>query len=171
MENLLRILLLMCLPVVTLAAGPGYLLPKAGLLDIRDSGIDSTWAMAITGGWRFSDALSSELELLQTLTPARYDATAWGPGQSGEYELAAVAVFAGYRLSLQPGLYLKARSGLLYEQVTASLPDDRRRQDDLGVAGGAGLGLFLYQRLTLELEATLLEKDVRYYSLALHYRL
>lgn len=171
MERLWRILLLLCVPAWSVAAEPGYLLPKAGLLQIDSAGVEQTWAMAVTGGWRFSDGLSGELELLQTLSPARYETAAAGPGQNGEYELSSLALYAGYRLSLRENFYMKARSGLLFEQVSTDLAGQQRRREDVGLSGGAGLGMFLYQRLTLELEATVLEQDVRYYSLALHYRL
>lgn len=155
---------------VARADDPAYLLPKLGLLDIRERGVDATMAGAVTGGWRVHDRISIELEALHTLQAADYDASAYGAGMTGSYEVGTVAVYGGLRLPVQQAVYLKARAGILHERIRASLPDRDSYHRDTGIAAGGGVGLVVASRLTMELEASMQDREIFFYSLALHYR-
>jgi len=87
------------------------------------------------------------------------------------YKVWTIAAYAAYRVPVFKSFYLKGKLGILYETIirTDSIKAGTTTKDT-GVAGGLGMGFYMGNKVTMELEATIIDQDIAFYSLGLHIR-
>ena len=133
---------------------------KAGAMRADSAGMHAVANAGLTLGYG-RDALAAEAEITRSLRRgATVDSdTHWG--------ITTLAAYGVYRTS--GTWYLKIKAGMLYEQITfktsgLALPDSVS-----GGSAGAGFGWLSGGGRRLELEYTLVERDVALLSVGYHF--
>ena len=152
--------------------GDQFLLPKIGLMDIQINNPSPLWSVGLLYGFGLTNRLSLEAETNFGLSGGEYEKRDSSTGaviEKGTYNVSTLAGYGVYRYPLWQGGYIKSKLGLLYEKVSRELEQDGKREDtDFGLAGGLGFGALMMNKFTLELEATIIDKDIIFYSLGTH---
>lgn len=174
MKNLIVGLLfyLICVQGAEAARGDQFLLPKLGFMDIQINDPSLLLSAGLLYGVGLTNRVSVEAEVNIGLSGGEYekrDATTGAVVEKGSYQVSTLAAYGAYRLPLWKEGYAKTKLGVLYEQVRRELEQSESREDsDFGLAGGIGFGARLLNKFTLELEATVIDKDIIFYSLGTH---
>jgi opacity protein-like surface antigen len=101
----------------------------------------------------------------------------FGPASATtEFKLWTIAGYFAYRYPVGDNLFLKGKAGILYENVDAEVTLDYMGEHysyygggtDTGLSIGAGVGMKLSEKLTGEVEFTVIESDVNYLSVGLN---
>jgi len=154
--------------------GDQYLLPKFGVMSIQLDQSAPLWSVGLLYGYGLTNRLSVEGEGNLGFSGGSYEKHDPATGsvmEKGDYKIATVAAYGVYRFPVWQGGYVKSKFGLLFEKVTRNIEQgDKRVQNDFGVAGGVGFGAVMTRNTTLELEATIIDKDIIFYSLGTHIR-
>lgn len=152
--------------------GDLYLLPKFGLMDIKINDPAPLWSAGLLFGYGLSNRLSLEAETNLGFSGGKYekrDASTGAIVEKGSYKISTVAAYGVYRLPLWQGGYVKSKLGLLYENVSRDIEQAAKQENtSFGIAGGLGFGAMMMKKFTLELEATVIDKDIIFYSLGTH---
>jgi hypothetical protein len=152
--------------------GDQFLLPKFGFMDIQINNPTPLWSVGLLYGLGVTNRISLEAEANFGLNGGSYekrDPVSGAVIEKGAYKVSTLAAYGVYRYPLWQGGYVKSKLGLLYENVTRELEQAGNREDtDFGLAGGVGFGAMLKNRFTFELEATVIDKDIIFYSLGTH---
>lgn len=152
--------------VVVAVGGDQYLLPKIGFMVIdNDDKVDALISVGLLYGYGLSDAISAEAELNYGFSGGEFDDN----GETRKYRISTAAGYGVYRLPVTNSSYLKGKLGLLYESIKKE-PGDAETTTDFGIAGGVGFGFQFGKTATLDLEVTIIDKDIIFYSLGAHYR-
>jgi len=175
--SLLFILLsVICVNPVQAAAGDQFLLPKFGVMSIDLKNADPLLSVGFMWGFGLSDNISFEAEYNNGFDGGEYESTEVTATGVYRYRVNTVAGYLVHRYPMGNGSYFKTKVGLLHEKVKFTEPNsidssitDTRQTSDTGIAGGLGLGSSIGERLTLEFEMTLIDKDIIFYSLGTHY--
>jgi hypothetical protein len=152
--------------------GDQYLLPKVGAMVIDLNEADPLLSAGIMYGLGLTNRISLEAEVNYGFSGGEYDVRGDAEGtvaESGDYRIWTAAGYGVYRWPIVETVYLKGKLGALYENVVRS-SDFRaeRTDDDFGAAGGVGIGFFMWRKFTLELEATVIDQDIIFYSVGTH---
>jgi hypothetical protein len=154
------------------ARGDQFLLPKVGFMDIRINNPSPLWSVGLLYGYGLTNRLSLEAETNLGFSGGNYEKRDPSSGaivEKGTYRVSTLAAYGVYRYPLWQGGYIKSKLGLLYEKVGRELEQASKREDsDFGAAGGLGFGAMIMNKLTMELEATIIDKDIIFYSLGTH---
>ncbi|WP_444911557.1 outer membrane beta-barrel protein [Microbulbifer sp. PAAF003] len=126
----------------------------AGIADFDFKGVDNPLNLGLRAGYVRASGFGVEGEYTSSLLSGETEAY----GRNVDVDIRTLATYATYRT--EGDWYLKGRLGLLYEDVSVG----SERSDDLGVSLGAGIGYSLNEIYHLELEYTVLETDVSYWS-------
>ena len=152
--------------------GDQYLLPKFGFMEIQMDQPNPLLSVGLLYGYGLTNRLSVEAETNLGFSGGEYekrDSSSGTVSEKGDYKIYTAAAFGVYRFPLWQGGYVKTKLGLLYENVTRSIEQGEKRiNNDFGLAGGLGLGAVIMRNTTLELEATVIDKDIIFYSLGAH---
>lgn len=154
--------------------GDQYLLPKVGFMAIQMDQPTPLWSVGLLYGYGLTNRLSVEAEANLGFNGGRYDKRDQTTGsiiEKGDYRIATVAAYGVYRFPIWQGGYIKSKLGLLFEKVTRHIQNTENRvQNDVGLAGGLGFGMNMVKSATVEFEATIIDKDIIFYSLGTHVR-
>ena len=152
--------------------GDQFLLPKFGFMDIQINNPTPLWSAGLLYGYGLTNRLSVEAETNLGFSGGEYEKRDPVTGlviEKGAYSVSTLAAYGVYRYPLWQGGYIKTKLGLLYENVSRELEVGGTREDtDFGTAGGLGFGVMMMNRFTMELEATIIDKDIIFYSLGTH---
>lgn len=152
--------------------GDHFLLPKFGFMDIQVNDPAPLWSAGVLYGFGLTNRLTVEAEANLGFSGGDYEKRDPNSGaiiEKGVYKVSTMAAYGVYRYPLWQGGYIKSKLGLLYEKVSRDLENaDSREDTDFGIAGGLGFGAMLIDRFTWELEATIIDKDIIFYSLGTH---
>jgi len=185
MKKIIQIFALFILTINTqlLYAGSGgmYLLPKLGFMKVDLTNANDLGSLGLLFGYGLTKNVSIEGEVNASFnlfndswSGGEYeipDLTNGGLLNSGVYKIWTIAAYGVYRLPVFKSFYLKGKLGVLYENVERTdTIDVGETTNDTGVAGGLGMGFYMGKKVTMELEATLIDKDITFYSLGLHIR-
>lgn len=137
------------------ASAEGYFGVVAGLMDVDLPG-DSPVNGGLRGGYRWTSGWGVEGEATTSLSDGEF--------ASVDYSLTTVAFYGTYRT---PGsVYFAARAGALYEDVDAGIANG----SDTGLSAGLGVGFEAGEQMNLQLEYTLIETDVNFWSASMTFR-
>lgn len=153
--------------------GDQYLLPKFGFMAIQLNQPSPLWSLGLLYGYGLSNRWSIEAETNLGFSGGTYEKSAQGGavGEKGDYKILTGAVYGAYRFPLWQGGYIKSKLGALFENVTRNIENaEKRVKKDFGLAGGLGFGMVMLKSTTVELEATIIDKDIIFYSLGTHIR-
>ena len=152
--------------------GDQFLLPKFGIMDIQINNPTPLWSVGLLYGYGLSNRMSVEVEANFGFSGGEYEKRDPVTGtivEKGTYNVSTLAPYGVYRYPLWQGGYIKTKLGLLYENVSRELESEGKREEsDFGLAGGLGFGVMVIKQFTLELEATVIDKDIIFYSLGTH---
>lgn len=107
--------------------------------------------------------ISAEGELTTTLSNGDINYY----GTSGNWHITTLAGYGVFRT--RGPIYLKAKAGLLYENVGASLAGLAATGSDMGLSFGVGGGMRLQNGQSLEVEYTIIESDVNMLSVGYNF--
>ncbi|MFA0811737.1 outer membrane beta-barrel protein [Microbulbifer epialgicus] len=138
----------------------GYWGATAGVMDFDFQGVDNPMGLGLRAGYSQLSGWGLEAEYIGSLVSGEIEVI----GKEVDVDMHSLAGYATYRSF--GDIYFKGRLGLLYEDITVG----RNSGDDFGVSVGAGVGFILWGDSNIELEYTILEKDVEYWSGAFSYR-
>lgn len=161
------------LPVICLLGNTAmaeglYLGAKIGVVDADVSGFDDATNAGVTVGYQFapvSENISWALEGEFTTTVSDGDISVFG--SNGSWDVDTQALYGVLRIG--GDLYGKLRLGYLREDVSASVAGVSADGSDDGVSGGLGAGWRANEQLSVELEYTLVEEDLDFYSVGLNF--
>lgn len=147
--------------------GDQYIMGKAGIMTIDINNADPLVSMGLLYGFGLTPNVSAEAELNASITGGEYI----GENEKGKFTIWTVATYGVHRLAFNPQFYLKTKVGILYENFDRESPTSQQSTvKGFGAAGGLGIGMIAGSVLTLELEASAIDKDVLFISLGAHYR-
>lgn len=165
-KNLILLFILFCIST-TAYAGTEYLVARAGTMLVNVGNTTPLISSGVYYGYNLNEKTSIEAEANVGLSGGKYND---GKGNFGSFDIWTVAAYAAYRHPLTHNLYAKGKFGLLFENITNNTRSEKLIHQDYGFSGGLGLGLQLKQKLTLETELSLLERDIYYAGLGVHYK-
>ncbi len=162
-------------------SGGMYLLPKLGFMKVDLKNANDLGSLGLLFGYGLTKNISLEAEGNASLNVFN---SSWSGGEyeipdpqnggfknKGVYKIWTVAGYGVYRVPVFKSFYLKGKLGVLYEKVKRTdIIDVGETTNATGVAGGLGMGFYMGKRVTMELEATLIDKNITFYSLGLHIR-
>ncbi len=145
--------------------GDQYLMAKVGVmfLDINDA--DDLMTVGLIYGFGVTENITLEGEYNTTVSGGEYDIVT----DEGEFSVWTLAAYGVYRHSFTDAIYLKAKLGILHEEVDRDGLIDSKTTSDTGGAGGLGLGFVVGESLTVEAEYTIVEEDIQFFNVGLHY--
>lgn len=152
--------------------GDQYLLPKLGFMSIALNNAKPLFSGGLLYGYGITSSITLEGEVNVGISGGGYELkdAAGSVYDSGNYKIWTVAGYGVYRLPVTNYAYLKAKLGVLYENIKRT--SDFAESDlatGTGLAGGIGVGLIAAKKLTFEFEATGIDSDIIFYSLGIHY--
>lgn len=124
-----------------------------GLMDVDLPGVDNPVNLGIRGGYTLPSGWGFEAEFTNSVIS----------GEAGVFddEDMDIMTLAGYGTYRSYGdIYFKGRLGLLFEDVEVGNFSD----DDTGISLGGGVGINFSPNLNFELEYTLIENDIAFWS-------
>ena len=135
---------------------------KTGFMLIEGSGIDDVIPLGIV----YSRSLDTVAPNVWFEGEFNYGLLG-GDFSGGELDIWTMAAYAAYHHPLDNSLYLKGKIGLLYERVEVSTDCCGSASDsDTGLSLGFGGGFKINDRMTGEVEYTIIEADVDFLSFA-----
>lgn len=141
--------------------GGFYIGAKTGHMSIDVSEVSNDRGDGLFLGyeWNAGDnmGIAVEYEYTTTSTNARV------AGLRGNADLDTHALYAAFRFG--ETLYLKARAGVLREEVDIKIAGMKFSENDTGFSGGFGLGYRFGRNAFVEVEYTIIEKDIDYLSI------
>ncbi|MDH5327526.1 MAG: outer membrane beta-barrel protein [Gammaproteobacteria bacterium] len=162
------------LPFASMAqSGDQYYLPKLGQMVIDINKATNLNSIGLMYGYGITKHFSLEAELNSSLSGGTYtkEDALGNVTEKGEYQVRTLAAYAAVRKILWGSVYAKGKVGVLFETVERSSDRDQTSSDDsIGFAGGLGAGAYLFEHLTMELEATQIDRNIVFYSLGMHIR-
>ncbi|SEA45905.1 outer membrane beta-barrel protein [Microbulbifer marinus] len=136
------------------SAEGGYWGATVGLMDIDQRNVDSPLNVGLRGGYTLPSGWGFEAEYTNSLISGEADVF------DGDVDV-DVQTLAGYGTYRSYGdLYFKGRLGVLYEDVSVG----RFSEDDTGISLGAGVGFNYSPNTNVELEYTVIEEDIGFWS-------
>lgn len=167
-KNLVGILFLLNLALINSAsANTEYLVARGGAMFINAQSTKPLVASGVYYGYSLDENVSLEAEANVGIAGGAYND---GTGNYGNFNIWTIAAYAAYRHPFTSTFYGKGKFGLLFENITNHTRSEKLVRQDYGFSGGMGLGFHVQQKLTLELEFTLLEQDIYYSGLGVHYK-
>ena len=151
--------------------GDQYILPKFGQMSIDINDADGLNSFGILYGYGLSRHFSLEGEFNAGFSGGQYKKkdTLGNITETGEYRVYTLAAYTVVRKSLWDTAYIKGKMGVLFESVERASDTNQTLSDEsFGFVGGISAELFLFDRLTWEMEATQIDRNIVFYSLGLH---
>ncbi len=136
------------------SAEGGYWGATVGLMDIDLPNADSPLNVGLRGGFSLPSGWGFEAEYTNSLISGAADVF----DRDVDVDIQTLAGYGTYRS--YGDLYFKGRLGLLYEDVSVGSASS----DDTGISLGAGVGFNYSPNTNIELEYTMIEEDVGFWS-------
>lgn len=138
---------------------PWYLGLKAGWMDADASNFDEATNLGLYGGYTLHDDASGRFALEGEYTRTISD----GDIPGGGWDIETLAVYGAYRTA--GPWFLKIKAGYLDEDISVSAGGSSIAGSDSGFSFGAGAGVRLSNKAAFELEYTVIEEDVNFFSI------
>ena len=159
--------IVLLLAAATAQAEGWYLGASAGLIDNNVSGFDDATNVGALLGYDVytRDILAVSLEGEITTTASKGDVSI--NGMDGDWDIDTQAAYIAARLGDR--FYMKVRYGVLREDASVKIGGVSRSGSDTGGSWGGALGWMLTPQWDIQLDGTLVESDVNYWSLGVNY--
>lgn len=138
---------------------PWYLGLKAGWMDADASNFDEATNLGLYGGYTLHDDASGRFALEGEYTRSISD----GDIPGGGWDIETLALYGAYRTA--GPWFLKIKAGYLDEDISVSAGGSSIAGSDSGLSFGAGGGVRLSNKAAFELEYTVIEEDVNFFSI------
>ena len=159
--------LVLTLAATAVQAEGWYLGASAGVMNNDVSGFDEATNVGALLGYdlytREIFAVSLEGELTTTVS----DGDVSIGGRSGDWNIDTQAAYVAARLGER--FYIKVRYGVIREDVSVKVGRNSQSGSDTGGSWGAALGWMLTPQWGAQLDGTLVDSDVYYWSLGVKY--
>ncbi len=136
-------------------ASEPYFGVKAGLVIVDEDGLTDATNLGLNIGFPISTNMAFEGELTTTILEGDVDLGF----TTLNWDVTTLAGYFTYRTSSSP--YFKLKAGILYEDVSIG----SFSESDTGLSFGAGVGWNLSKTSKLELEMTIIEADLTFFSI------
>lgn len=136
--------------------GDQFLIPKVGFMSINLSNADPLFSVGVMYGYGYTPEITFEGEINIGVTG--------GGSDDGDFKIWTAAGYGVYRYPITDTNYIKAKVGLLHESVKKG----EASNSDQGIAAGVGYG-FKVKTTIIELEATIIDSDIIFYSMGVSY--
>lgn len=156
MKKLFFVLLFLATGTAYADRGDQFVIPKVGFMSVDLNNADPLFSLGVMYGYGFTPKITFEGELNVGV--------AGGKSDIGDYKIWTLAGYGVYRYPITDANYIKAKIGLLYENIEVG----RFSADDQALAGGIGYG-FKVKTTIIELEATIIDADIVFYSMGVNY--
>lgn len=151
--------LLVAAPSYAQSYSPWYLGLKVGQMDADVSGFDEATNAGIYGGYTLHDDSNGRFAIEGEYTRSIAD----GDLPGGEWDIETLAAYGAFRTA--GPVFLKIKAGYLREDVSVSSGNFSVSGKDSGLSFGAGGGFRLGEKAAFELEYTVIEDDVNFFSI------
>ena len=145
--------------------GDQYVMAKIGLMSLDVNDADNLTTIGLIYGYGLTEAITVEGEYNTTVSGGEYNIGT----DKGDFSVWTLAAYGVYRYRFTDAVYLKAKLGVLHEDVERDGLLDSDTASDTGGAGGLGLGFVVGESLTVEAEYTIVEEDIQFFNVGLHY--
>lgn len=136
------------------AQGGAYWGGTAGIMDIDFRNADSPINVGLRAGYTMPSGWGFEAEYTNSLISGEADVFT----NDVDVDIQTLAGYGTYRS--YGDIYFKGRFGLLYEDVSVGSASS----DDTGISLGGGVGFNMSPNTNVELEYTMIEEDVAFWS-------
>ena len=150
-----------------MAADQFYVGIKGGLMRPDAGGYDDAGNAAVLLGLEFLDLDIGSIAVEGEYTDTISEGDATFGGIHGEWDIEAYAIYGVFRT--QGTLFFKGKIGYLHEKVSSTVGGFGATGSDSGLSLGIGGGLRIGHFGSIELEYTIIEKDVGFLSLGFNY--
>jgi hypothetical protein len=177
MKLSIKFISLLCIMTMTLCSGfavavddPPYMLTRVGSLTVGGKQPNEQQMLGVVVGLRLNFSFYVEGE---------FNLNVGGGNYARELEretmsISTMAIYGAYRNVLSPNYYLKAKAGVVYQDMTRV---DNNTQKEISVhgsdgSGGLGLGIVYHlnkKPVMIELEATSIEQHILLYTVGMTY--
>ena len=130
-----------------------------GIMNIDIHNADRLYNGTLQMGYHFNNNLALELQYTDSLTEGDINYNYGYYRSSVSYSVQTLAAYGVYRSS--GDVYFKGKAGVLREKVLSA--------KDTGVSAGVGVGFRISDSAALEFEATIIEKDINFFSAAINF--
>lgn len=144
---------------------PLYAGIKAGLMDVDKGGFDEASNFGLLVGYELTRDPNGSFFAEGEYTRSFSDGDVRIAGQRGEWDAETLGGYLGYRTA--GPWFLKAKAGLVWQDVTVSGIGGRNPGSDTNFSVGAGGGARLSDDVALELEYSWLGDDLAFISLGI----
>jgi len=147
-----------------------YLGLKAGEVDVDLRTFDNATNVGLVLGYEFFSQPNYTLSIEGEYTDTVSDGEACdveGLVGCGDWDIQTIAVYGVGRITLSQNTYLKLKAGLQHEEVEVGGFDDGHNY----LTFGAGLGYNINNKLSVEVEYTMIEEDASFISAGVNYKL
>lgn len=135
--------------------------PVAGIMNVDIEG-DNPFNAGLRGGYIWNSGWGVEGEFTGSLIEGEAEYRYWGGTYSADLGISTLAAYGTYR---SPGqFYFKGKLGYLKETVKISDDGDSFSESETGLSAGLGLGFDIMPNANVELEYTVVEEDVGFFS-------
>ena len=162
----ITIIFLVVMTAVFLSLGPAvagtvYLGAHGGKVLLKQGAKDELNEDHFSGGLLVGvDALETKEVILAVEADFAIPLSKGTSEDFGEWKLSTVGLYGGLRLGKKV-VYLKIKAGLIYENLEVEAPQSQGA-DDLGLSLGLGGGFRLVERIFLEIEGVIIDKNMGY---------
>ena len=139
-----------------------YIGAKTGVMNIYDSRYDAKTPIALQAGYNFTNNFAIEGEYTST----NFDFNTNTIFNKSNGDSTTLALYGVYRSEGE--LYGKFKAGVLSEKITLYSLFVNEQVSDTGFSAGIGAG-YRFENVSIEVEYTMIEKDIYFLSTALNY--
>lgn len=147
------------MPSYAQSFSPWYLGLKFGWMDADASGFDDATNVGLYGGYTLHEDVNGNFAIEGEYTRTISD----GDIPGGGWDIDTLAVYGAYRTA--GPWFLKLKAGYLDEDINVSAGGSSISGSDSGLSFGAGGGVRLGNKAAFELEYTVIEDDVNFFSI------
>lgn len=150
---------LSALPSHAQSYSPWYLGLKVGWMDADAANFDEATNLGLYGGYQLHEDVNGRFAIEGEYTRSISD----GDIPGGGWDIETLALYGAYRTA--GPWFLKLKAGYLDEDIGVSAGGSSIAGSDSGFSFGAGGGVRLGNKASFELEYTVIEEDVDFFSI------
>lgn len=173
MKRILILTLIVVFSCVGISSAGLYVGAKSGMMMLDVPDVSDIIPIGVLFGYSIMPQIGVEGEFNYGIAGGDWEPELY-PGISADYNIYTVAGYGAYRYIIGGVAYVKAKVGVIYENVTAEYKvGDIIVMDlnasDTGLSFGGGIGFKFSEMIMAEAEFTLIEQEVNFISVGLNF--